>query len=135
VFTIIFLLSLVITVFVYIPVTLIKKSGLKRGFFKPRLSIYAHLAGAVNSALSLWIIGTLWFHAPFIVRYGMSIYSRIGAYVPALIIVLSLCQIVFTVIAWARRYWPVITRVHYTLLTVSMLLVIFLLYRTNILLP
>jgi hypothetical protein len=135
VFAIVYALSLAVTVFVYIPITLLKKDALKLGFFKPKLSLLAHTAGAANAALSLWLIAALWFHGPFIVTYGISIYSQIGAYVPMLMIALTLCQIVFTVIAWLRKYWPLMTRIHYTILTISMLFVIFILYKTNILLP
>jgi hypothetical protein len=65
----------------------------------------------------------------------MSIYSQIGAYVPMLMIALALCHIVFIVIAWRRKYWPLITRIHYTTLTVSMMFMIYILYNMNILFP
>jgi hypothetical protein len=41
--------------------------------------------------------------------------------IPIALVFLSVCMAIFTGLAWARRYWSIAGRVHYTLLTLTAL--------------
>ena len=80
----------------------------------------------------LFVIGTvLWFN-PWPL-FGVSMIYKIVLGVGVLSAVLTVGALLYSVLAWKRRYWGIATRVHYTLVTVAAVAFVWFLNYWNLL--
>ena len=71
--------------------------------------LFAVIAWRTRCAISLWGIG------------GAIFGLTLATIVPVIAAILTLVTAVFAVLAWKERYWTTINRVHYTLVTIALI--------------
>ena len=90
------------------------------------------LAGVVGTLNLVFIIGlplSLWFYGAWKLAYGVPAFAIAFLSLPLIATVLTLGLAVFTVLGWTNKYWSVMARAHYSLITLAALVFIpFLLY-------
>ena len=91
----------------------------------------ARVIGCITAALGL-IYLLVTYYNPQVYQFGLprtllllSTAKRIAAYIPAIILLLTPAMVVFTLIAWYKKYWSLIGRLHYLLLTIVMIINLF----------
>jgi len=95
---------------------------------RKKLALIALIAAGINSVLILILI----YRFPYILSHQMelvkhNLYENFFYYHGKMffaILVLSIAMLLFTVFAWNKKYWSVLSRVHYSLVTVVSLVVI-----------
>jgi hypothetical protein len=98
-------------------------SGIRRRFPAqagdkiPRLALW--LAGCFGVLSLFFVIAFLGMMVDPEIIYGAPPALKPLLLIPIALVVLSMCMAIFAVLAWARRYWGVAGRVHYTLLTLT----------------
>jgi hypothetical protein len=81
--------------------------------------------------LVLYVVGLSGFRDQTAVFQGAIPGRRLTLLIPILMIALTIGAIVFTVLAWKRRYWRVSGRIHYTLVTVGAVALAWFFYNWN----
>lgn len=94
------------------------------------------LAGVVGTLNLVFIIGlplSLWLYGAWKLAYGVPAFAIAFLSLPPIATVLTLGLAVFTVLGWKNKYWSVIARSHYSLITLAALAFIPLLTYWNLL--
>jgi hypothetical protein len=90
------------------------------------------LAGLVGTLNLVFIIGfpvSLWFYGAWKLAYGVPTFAIAFLCLPLIATALTLALPVFTVQGWTNKYWSVMARSHYSLITLAALAFIpFLIY-------
>ncbi|MEW5860328.1 MAG: serine hydrolase domain-containing protein, partial [Cyanobacteriota bacterium] len=94
------------------------------------------LAGIVGILNLVFIIGlplSLWFYGAWKLAYGVPAFAFAFLSLPLIATALTLALPVFTVQAWTNKYWSVMARAHYSLITLAALVFILFLSYWNLL--
>jgi hypothetical protein len=81
----------------------------------------------------LFVVGTMQWGMPISVLHPISLVTRIVLGLGVLSAVLSLGALVYTVVAWNKRYWGVAARAYYTLVTAAAVAFVWFLNYWNLL--
>jgi hypothetical protein len=82
------------------------------------------LAGLVGTLYLVFLISlplSLWLYGGWKLAYGVPAFAIAVLSLPPIATVLTLGLAVFTVLAWKNKYWSVIARSHYSLITLAAL--------------
>jgi CubicO group peptidase (beta-lactamase class C family) len=97
------------------------------------------IAGAGGLICSVYIYICLTIPDPFfewVVSVGippnLKVYEKIFLEIPKLAVLLSIVLLVFTVKVWGRKYWTLLERLHFTMVTLASLVFVFLAYHLNL---
>jgi amino acid transporter len=122
---------LLLSVLVAAPIWLIIRRA-RGGERPPRPARAARwLQVALVVLLVLFVVGLSHFRDQAAAFQGKIPGRRLTLSIPILMIALTIGSIVFTVLAWKRRYWRVAGRIHYTLLTVGAVALCWFFYNWN----
>jgi CubicO group peptidase (beta-lactamase class C family) len=91
-------------------------------------------AGLLSLVCWLFVIAFIVMFSNPKIAFGLPPWSRYLMLVPWAIVVLAVAMLVFSLLAWAGRYWSVAGRIHYTLTTLAALAFVWWLYHWNLLL-
>lgn len=91
---------------------------------KQHLLLTAKLTTILNSILCIVLLCLLLQYSSFIYLYGLSICGNTLSFVPLFILTITICEIVFGVIIWKNKLWPLFIRLYYSFITAIALLII-----------
>jgi ABC-type proline/glycine betaine transport system permease subunit len=82
------------------------------------------LAGLVGTLYLVFLIGlplSLWLYGAWKLAYGVPAFALAFLCLPLIATVLTLALPVFTLQAWTNKYWSMVERSHYSLITLAAL--------------
>lgn len=107
-----------------------RNKGVNAGSPLPRL---ARVWSVVLSLVFLLVPAAVVIYMQFDYRLPFPIYMVIVLAIILMASILVIGPLIFTILAWARRYWNVASRLHYSLITLAMLGMLWLMYYWRLL--
>ena len=104
-----------------------------KGIKTDRLPRIARIWALIISVVFLLVPVTMIIYTQFDFKFGFPLYMVIVLAIILAASILVIGPVIFTVFAWVRRYWGVAGRLHYTLITVALLGMVWLMYYWRIL--
>jgi hypothetical protein len=88
-----------------------------------KTSLWSYITGILSSMVGISILILTLLHAPFLMRYGFSLFGFVASILPWALLTLAAVQIIFSVLLWIRKDVRVFSKILYTVIALVTILV------------